>query len=155
MPVGSWASSGASDVLQVLEQHGVAGRDGRGDGGRRRGTPGHGAADGRDLLVERGAVRHHALDPGGQRQSLRHARQVGPLPAQLERRDIEVEVVHVGEVVEHEAERDAGLLGDRLRRRVGIAVAEQLTQRVGDVAACPLASGDAPVAGGLVGPQGE
>ncbi len=83
----------------------------------------------------------------------RHPRQVGPLPAQLEGRDEEIEVVHVGEVVEHEAERDAGLLGDRLGRRIGVAVAEQLAQGVGHVAPGTLASGHASVAGGLVGPQ--
>ena len=52
-----------------------------------------------------------------------------------------VELLHVVEMVEHEAERHLGLLGDLAGGRIGIARFEQLDKRLGDAApvCCPRA----------------
>ena len=116
--VGEGSQLGRERRLQVLQQQAVGGGD-RGRHPVRRGHPAHeGAADRRDLFEERGAVGDGALDPRGQRELGRDAGHVGPLAPQLQRGHVVVEVVHVGEVVEHEAQRHAGPLGHGPRRRV-------------------------------------
>ena len=147
---GSGSSSGAKVALRFSRRRASAAATASRTPGE-VGRPAHqGAPDGCDLLVEPGTVVHDPLDPPLERQRGGALRQVRPDAAELEGGDELVQLVHVGEVVEHEAERDAGLLGHRLGRRVRVAGAEQLHQRLGDTAPCPLASGHPAVGGGHV-----
>ena len=112
-----WCEGG----LEVLAQQPVGRADVPRDVGRRRRTAHQRAAHRRDLLEQDGPVRHGPLDSRGQRERRGELRHGGPLAAELEAGDEVVQVVHVGEVVEHEAERHPGPRRDALCGRIGIA----------------------------------
>ena len=115
---------GGERGLQILEEQVVGGGQAPAATPGRRGCPAdEGAPDLRDLLEERGPVRDGPFDPGRQRELGGQLRHVRPLAPELQGADELVEVVHVGEVVEHEAQatrRPAGPLpspSGRVRRR--------------------------------------
>ena len=144
---GSASSSGGEGGLQVLPEQGVGGGHRPPHGGRRRCPADEGTPDLGGLLEERGPVRDRPFDPGRQREPRGQLGHVGPLAAELQGGDELVQVVHVGEVVEHEAERHAGPPGHRLRRGVRVAGAEQLHQGLGDVRAGSAVPGPPSVPG--------
>ncbi len=75
--------------------------------------------------------------------------------AELQRRDEVVQVVHVGEVVEHEPQRHARSCRHRLGRGIGIARPQECDERVGHVAPGSSAAGQAPVGRQLAGERGD
>ena len=148
---GSAVQLGAEGGLEVLEQQAVGRRHGFAHAGRGRRPAHQGTPDRRDLLEEGGPVADDRSICRSRREPGRPLGHVGPLAAQLQGGDEVVEVVHVGEVVEDEAERHPGPLGHGPRRRVRVAGAQQLHQGLGDVAAGPLSPGQPAVGGRLLG----
>ena len=147
---GRPSSSGAKVACRSSRKRASAAATARRTAGDVGARHDQGATDVGVLLEECGPVRHGALDAGRQREPGGELGHVGPLAAQLQRRHELVEVVHVGEVVEDEAERDAGAPGHGFGRRVRVAGAQQLHQGLGDVAPGPLSPGDPPVPGRLL-----
>ena len=148
--LGQSPSSGAKVALRSSSRRLSAARRASAHAGGRWRPADQGAPHRCDLLEERGPVRHRPLDPGRQGEPGGQPRHVGPLTAELERGHELVEVVHVGEVVEHEAQGDAGPLRHGLGRRVGVAGAQQLHEGLADAAPGPLSPGHPSVAGRLL-----
>ena len=108
-----------------------------------------GPPDLRGLLEQGGPMPDRPFDADRQRQLGGQLGHLRPLAAEQQRGHELVEVVHVGKVVEDEAQRDTGAQCDRLRRRVRLAGAQQLHEGLRHIATGSLAAGHPSVPGWL------
>ena len=148
--VASASSSAAKVACRSCRKRLSAAASASRTAGECRGAADKGAPDLRGLLEEGGTVRDRPFDAGRQRQPGGELGHVRPLAPEQQGGHGLVEVVHVGEVVEDETERDTGPPGHGLRRRVGLAGAQQLHEGLRHVAAGSLPAGHPPVPGRLL-----